>query len=427
MIREVLMPQLGMGMSEGSVAVWEVKEGERVERGQPLLSIETEKVTTEIPSSYSGLLHIIVGIGIKVPVEVVIGQIAETDDEYQTLIGKAETTKTAAKATVPQVDDPIPTIPIEQGKARLRISGLARTLARASGVDPAAIPGTGPVGRIVKRDVVAYLAHSGTKADPVASVAQEKVSVQSVSHPSTGAIREKARIAITGMRRTIGERMTKAKNLAPHTHIFFEIDVTKLTAVRQMLQEREKDIGARISLTAIFTRALALACHYVPICNAAVIDNEIVIWDEVNVGIAVAIPGRGEYDSGLLLPVVRNVEAKGLLEIDRDIRLLVARARDGKLSGQDMAGATITISSSDRLNTGGWMVGTPLLSLPQVIAFSPGAPVRKPVVRSDGQIEAGDIMPCCLTFDHRAMDGEPASLFAKKLTDFLGNPELMLL
>jgi pyruvate dehydrogenase E2 component (dihydrolipoamide acetyltransferase) len=121
------------------------------------------------------------------------------------------------------------------------------------------------------------------------------------------------------------------------------------------------------------------------------------------------------------------VEAKGLLEIDLEIRELVARAREGRLSLQDMANATITMSSSERLNSGGWMVGTPLLTLPQVVAFGPGAPVRKPVIRSDGQIVAGSILPCCLTFDHRALDGEPAARLAKKLTDLLGQPELMLL
>jgi pyruvate dehydrogenase E2 component (dihydrolipoamide acetyltransferase) len=229
------------------------------------------------------------------------------------------------------------------------------------------------------------------------------------------------------MRRAIGERMTKSKNLAPHTHVIFEIDVTKLMAVRQTLHEREKEIGARVSMTAIFVRALALACRQVPICNAALIDGEIVLWDEVNVGISVALPGRTEHESGLVVPVVRNVEVKGLLDVDRELRELVARARDGKLSPHDTADATITLSSGERLNAGGWMIGTPLLVLPQVVAFSPGAPVRRPVVRDDGQIVAGSILPCCLTFDHRALDGEPASRLAKKLTDFLGHPELMLL
>jgi pyruvate/2-oxoglutarate dehydrogenase complex dihydrolipoamide acyltransferase (E2) component len=152
-----------------------------------------------------------------------------------------------------------------------------------------------------------------------------------------------------------------------------------------------------------------------------------VLWDEVNIAIGVALPGRNEYDSQLVVPVVRNAEAKGLLELDREIRALTARAREGTLSAQDVANATITLSSTERLSSGGWMVGTPLLTLPQVVAFGPSAPIRKPVIGDDGQIVGGSILPCCLTFDHRAMDGEPAARLAKKLTDFLGQPELMLL
>lgn len=422
MIREVIMPQLGMGMSEGTIAEWNAKEGERISREQPLVSVETEKVVTGLPSPYAGFVHIVVGMGATVPIETLIAQIADTEAEYQRLVGTASSER-GEPAPSPAAA-PAPTLARQATTGRIRVSGLARKLARENGIDLAGVVGTGPVGRIVKRDLAPVL----TNARAVAAASLPLPAVVTAAtpvHPS--GIREKARIPLTGMRRTIGERMTKSKNLAPHTHIFFEIDVTKLMAVRQAQREREKDLGARVSMTAIYARALALACRQVPICNAALIDGEIVLWDEVNVGIGVALPGRNEYDSGLVAPVVRNVEAKGLLEIDREVRELVARAREGRLSVQDMANATITMSSSERLNSGGWMVGTPLLTLPQVVAFGPGAPVRKPVVRNDGQIVAGSILPCCLTFDHRALDGEPAARLAKKLTDLLGEPELVLL
>ena len=424
MIRDVIMPQLGMGMSEGKIAEWNAKEGERIAREQPLLSVETEKVLTELPAPYAGLVHILVGAGATVPIESLIAQIAETDAEYRQLTG------TTAPAGAGPTDVKAATAPMLEGQARLatagriRASGLARKLAKDNAIDLARIVGTGPNGRVVKRDLATVLTDAGSVAAPPPAAPVATSEPLQLRHFG---IREKLRIPMTGMRRTIGERMTKSKNVAPHTYLIFEIDVTKLMAFRQTLREREQEIGARVSLTAIFVRALALACRQVPICNAALIDGEIVLWDEVNVGIGVALPGRTEHESGLIVPVVRNVEAKGLLDINRELRELVARAREGKLSAHDTADATITLSSSERLNTGGWMIGTPLLVLPQVVAFSPGAPVRRPVVRDDGQIVAGSILPCCLTFDHRALDGEPAARLAKKLTDLLSHPELMLL
>jgi pyruvate dehydrogenase E2 component (dihydrolipoamide acetyltransferase) len=414
LIHEVIMPQLGMGMSEGTIAEWNAKEGECINRDQPLASVETEKVVIELPSPYTGFVHIIVSPGATVPVETLIAQIADTEAEYARLVGAASPERGERAPSPAAALASAQTLAHQATTGRIRASGLARKLARENSIDLARIVGTGPLGRIVKRDLAPVLINARAVAVAATPV-----------HPS--AIREKARIPLTAMRRTIGERMTKSKNLAPHTHVIFEIDVTKLMALRQAQREREKDLGTRVSMTAIYARALALACRQVPICNAALIDGEIVLWDEVNIGIGVALAGRYEYDSGLVAPVVRNVEAKGLLEIDREIRELVARAREGKLSAQDMADATITMSSSERLNSGGWMVGTPLLTLPQVVAFGPGAPVRKPVVRDDGQIIAGSILPCCLTFDHRALDGEPAARLAKKLTELLGQPELMLL
>lgn len=420
MIREMIMPQLGMGMSEGTIAEWVVKEGERVGREQQLLSVETEKVVTELPSPYAGFVHILIPTGTTIPVETLIAQIAETQEEYDTLAGTAPDARSTCAPSILDIEPAavvVATAPAARG--RIKASGLARKLARENGIDLAGVKGSGPAGRIVRRDLAALLAR--TTGSPLPAVAAAPMQRGALG------VREKARIPVAGMRRTIADRMTKSKNVAPHTHIFFEIDVSKLMAVRQTLREREEEIGARVSMTAIYARALALACRHVPICNAALIDGEIVLWDEVNIGIGVALPGPNEYDSGLVVPVVRNVESKGLLQIDSEIRVLVSRAREGTLTGRDVANATITISSTEKLNNGGWLVGTPLLTLPQVVAFGPGAPVRKPVLRDDGQLVAGSLLPCCLTFDHRAMDGEPAARLVRKLTDLLSHPELMLL
>jgi pyruvate dehydrogenase E2 component (dihydrolipoamide acetyltransferase) len=231
---------------------------------------------------------------------------------------------------------------------------------------------------------------------------------------------------MTGMRKVIAERMVTAKTTAAHTYAFFEIDVTKLVAARRTMLDKAEVIGSKVSLIALQVKALALACRQVPICNATINGDAISVWDNVNVGIAVALPGKGEYDSGLVVPVVRDAHAKSVLEIDAEVKALVGKARKGELTAAEMADGTITLSSTGGFAAGTWAVSTPLLNLPQVMNFQPGTPVEKPVV-VDGQIVVRTMLPCGLSFDHRAMDGEPVGRFVQQLIDLLGHPELMLL
>lgn len=423
MAREVILPQLSMGMSEGTIVEWLVETGQKVERDDPLVSIETEKVVTELPAPWGGFVHTLVAPGQTVPIETVIAKIFEAEQDMP----KAESqTMPPATVNVPNRSKSAAAAGPWRRPGRIRASGLARRLARENDIDLSKVVGSGPGGRIVKRDLQELILadDANVPMKQGESLPLQPAAASAVHGPSRTV---KARIPVSGMRRTIAERMTKSKNVAAETYIFFEVDVTAMLAARHTFLLREKELGVRISTTSIYARALALACRDVPICNAALIGEEIILWDEVHVGVAVAIPGKTEFESGLVVPVVRNVEKKGLLDIEKEIRELVARARQGALSAHDMADATITLSSSERLNTGGWMVATPLLSLPQVVAFGPNAPIRKPVVSEGGEIEIRTMAPCCLTFDHRAMDGEPAALFGRKLNEYLSKPELMLL
>ncbi len=422
MIREVILPQLSMGMSEGSISEWLAKEGVRIERDQPLAMIENEKTVTDLPAPYTGFLHIIVNSGgDKIPVESLIAKIADTEAEYRSIaagagapsVAVAAPVKAAVSVSAPQAA--ADASGNEAGGRRIRVSGLAKKIAKDKGISLQTVTGTGPAGRIVRRDVLEALQTKPAAAAPAGA-----------RTIATGHMAEKARIPLTGMRATIAERMVKAKTTAAQTYAFFEIDVTKLVAMRETLLGREKELGTRISATAIYARAVALACQEVPICNATLIDREIIVWENVNIGIAVALPGKGEYDSGLVVPVVRDVQAKGLLAIDRDIREVVDRARSGTMKPQDMADSTITISSSAGFLPGAWMVSTPLLNLPNVVNFQPGSTIQKPLV-IDGKVEVRTVLPCGLTFDHRAMDGEPVARFIRKISDLLANPELMLL
>lgn len=419
MIRDLILPQLAMGMSEGTVVEWLVAEGTLVQRDQPLVSIETEKVVTDLPAPYSGYLRQVAKVGDVLPVETPMGQIAETEEEYRTLAtGLAAqnpvTTVTGEREPRVVVVNAERKPEVEPG--RIRASGLAKAIARKNGLDLASLAGTGPGGRIVRRDVDAAIKSRSSVPAPGTAMATTCGS----------AMREKARIPLTGMRKVIAERMIASKTTAAHTYAFFEIDITKLNVARQTMLAREEELSGRISLTAFQVRAAALACRHVPICNSTVGSNAITVWDNVNVGIAVALPGKGEYDSGLVVPVIRNADTKGILEIDREIKSLVGRARKGELTGADMADGTITLSSTGGFTPGVWAVSTPLLNLPQVVNFQPGSPLDKPVV-VDGQVAVRSVLPCGLSFDHRAVDGAPIGRFVQKIIDLLGHPELMLL
>ena len=423
MIRDVILPQLAMGMSVGTIVEWALREGEHVECEQPLLTLETEKVATELPAPYSGFLHIVAPTNVAVPVEAVIAKIADTEAEYRGLVqGATVISEGAASGTSAAATSAPGQAAARPATGRIRASGLAKRIAQQRGIDLATITGTGPHGRIVRRDVEAAATTRPVEVETPATPAV----VLSRATVNQATMRERARIPITGMRRTIAERMVKAKTTAAHTYAFFEVDVTKLVDVQKTIRAREEQLGTRVSQVAFFAKALALACVEVPICNATITGDDIVVWDNVNMGIAVALPGQGEYDSALVVPVIRDVERKGVLTIDREIKDLIARARAGALSAADMADGTITLSSTAGFLPGAWAVSTPLINQPQVFNFQPSSPIERPVV-VDGQVVVRTMLACGLSFDHRAMDGEPVGRFVRKLADLLTNPELMIL
>ena len=425
MIRELVLPQLAMGMSQGTIVEWLVPEGGTIERDAPLVSIETEKVTTELPSPYGGILHIIAPVDTTVPVETIIGKLASTPEEYAQLVAEAAPAAGAPRAEtkappVAQSSGEGPTGPTGAAKGRIKVSGLARKIAALEGIDLASVTGSGPHGRIVRRDVEAKL--NERQAAQVAPAAAS-LAVQ----PGAAGRSEKARVPLRGMRGAIAQRMVAAKTQTAQTYCFFEIDVTNLLRFRQSMIERADELGVRVSLNAFYARALAMACKHVPMCNATIEGDDIILWDNVDVSVAVAVPGKGEFESGLLVPVLRNVESKTILPIASEMADIVDRARKGQLRADDSAGHTVTLSSTSGMaRSRAWGVSAPILNQPAVLAFQPGTAKRTPVFEGD-EVVARDILPCGLTFDHRALDGEPVGRFVQKISDLLANPELMLL
>jgi pyruvate/2-oxoglutarate dehydrogenase complex dihydrolipoamide acyltransferase (E2) component len=233
-------------------------------------------------------------------------------------------------------------------------------------------------------------------------------------------------VPLKGMRGAIARRMTQSLQTSAQLSHFSELDASGLLAARARFVAGEKQFGTRVSLNAFFVKAVTVACQQVPIANASVVGEEIVLWNEVHVGFAVALPGQGEWDSGLIVPVLRNAERKGLVQIDRELRDLTTRAREGRLAPGETEGGTITLSPTAAI--GGediYAWSTPVLNLPQAVIVQPGLIQQRAVVE-DGAIVARPMLPLSLTFDHRVLDGEPFGRFVAVLRRCLLAPELML-
>ena len=423
MATNYLMPKLAMGMNEGTVVEWLAAEGQQVERGAPLMQVETEKVAYDVEAPVAGWLHIVVPAGETVPVESVIGQFAASAEEYAAITGGAVTAAAATAPGVPFNDKltstgaVMPVAPAAAAPApaggRIKASPLARKLARDRGIDLAAITGTGPQGRIVKRDVLA--AKAGAPA--TAAIAQ-------MSEPGTLTV--KGTVPLKGVRGAIARRMTQSLQTAAQLSQFSEVDATRLLKARECFVANADAYGTRVSVNAFVVKAIAVACQAVPIANAGIVGDEIVLWNEVNVGIAVSLPGQGEWDSGLIVPVLRNAERKGLVQIDRELRDLATRAREGRLVPGETEGGTVTLSPTAAM--GGeamYSWSTPVLNLPQALIVQPGMIMERAVVHK-GKIRKRAMLPLSITFDHRVLDGDPVANFVVTLRRCLQAPELML-
>jgi pyruvate/2-oxoglutarate dehydrogenase complex dihydrolipoamide acyltransferase (E2) component len=405
------MPKLAMAMNEGTVNEWLFKEGDYVEEGAPIAVVETEKVSYDVESPQSGYLHIIVAEGETVPVEVPIAQFAETEEECAALnTGDTPADSTAAPPAT-ATDQLVQAAVASPGTGgRIVASPLAKKIARDAGFDLSAVAGTGPGGRIVKRDVLLAL----------------ETGVSTVNAPTaTGPLVEKLRIPMKGtVRATIARRMVDSLQTAAQLSSSWESDITRLIKARKRYVAMEEQLGTRVSMNAFLIKALACAIKQVPIANASIVGDDIVIYESINVGIAIALPGETQYDSKLLVPVLKHVERMGVVEIDKGMKALFEKARSGQLTAGDMSYSTVAFSSTAGLSPPG-MQSTPVLNLPNALLIGPATPQEKPIAHK-GKIKIRTMLPVSLTFDHRVLDGSPIARLAKHMHDCLENPELML-
>jgi pyruvate/2-oxoglutarate dehydrogenase complex dihydrolipoamide acyltransferase (E2) component len=403
------MPKLAMAMNEGTINEWLVADGGRIEKGAPIMVVETEKVSYDVEAPVDGFLHIIVPAGDTVPVETLVGKIASTEEELQSLKAEGEPAVAAepAAAGITAADpSPAAIASATGGTTRIKASPLARKLAAAAGLDLALVAGTGPGGRIVKRDIEA--------------AEQQRIGAQPVA-----ATTAPLRLPMKGtMRGTIARRMVESLQTAAQLSASWESDITDLLAVRQKFLSREESLGTRVSMNAFIAKAIALALQQLPIANASIDGDDIVLHPSVNIGVAIALPGKNDIETRLMVPVLHNVEQLGVAEIDKRMKAMIERARAGQLAAEDMQGSTVTLSSTAGLAPPG-MSSTPVLNLPNALLVGPSTPIERPVVHN-GEIAVRTMLPISTTFDHRILDGEPFSRFASVLHELLENPELML-
>ena len=406
MATEIKIPRVGMAVADATIIEWQFKEGDQVEERQIVVVIETEKVRTDVESPVSGFLHIMMNEGKTAPAGQVIGMLAETKEALARLQKEAPAGKPAepvAAETAQAEAAPSEEAPAAGGEEHIRVSPVARKLAEEHAVDITRVAGTGPGGRIVREDIEKAIAVKEAASAPPAAVGERRV---------------KQTIPLTGMRGTIAERMHHSLSVSAQLTTMGEIDMGEIVRLRNNLAAQESTLGTRITYTDILVFAIAHILRDHPKINASIIDNEIKVWEDINVGVATAL------EDGLIVPVVKNADRKSLVEISKEIKALVEKAKENQLSGDEIRGGTFTLTNLGALGSG-WTFETAIINQPESAILRVGAITDRAVVR-DGQIVARPIMTYSLTYDHRAVDGAVAARFISSLVSALESPTLLL-
>ena len=415
---DVIMPQMGESIFEGTITKWLKKPGDKVQRDEPLFEISTDKVDAEIPAPASGVLQEIkVAEGNTVQVNTIVGTIS-ADGESSTPAKSAPAAaaptpaqkKEAAPAPPPQ-PAPTPAPAHEAQDEDVRSSPLVRKIAREHNVDLSQVSGTGLGGRITKQDIMAFIEKGPAAAAPAPSPAPSQASVSAAPQPSRPA---PAPAAIPGevvpmsqMRKIIAQRMIESRRTSAHVHAMFEVDLTRIVNLRNKLKNSfEQRNGARLTFMPFFVRAAIIALQQFPIVNASLEGDNIRYHRHVNAGIAVAL------DWGLIVPVLKNADELNFLGLQRGITDLGERARSKKLMPQDVEGSTFTITNPGQF---GAVFGLPIINQPNSAIMGVGGITKQPMVVTDkdgnDSIAIRSVVHLTLGYDHRLIDGAVADQF----------------
>src|SRR3989454_753877 len=443
---KVIMPKMGESIFEGTITKWLKKKGDKIQRDEPLFEISTDKIDSEIPSPASGVVQdILVKEGQTVQINTVVAVIGDGTSTPAEAPKEApkETRKEAAKETAKEapkaspkeppkeapkevkgtapIDGPVPETDEEEeageegGPEGTRSSPLVRRIAKEHGVDLSVLAGkgTGINGRITKRDILSYVEQGGAEEKPAAKAPAARPAAPAPSAPPaapkfTG---EVERVPMTQMRKSIAEHMVMSRRTSAHVTTFFEVDCSRIMKARENLRAEFERSGVKLTVTPFFVQAAANALKKFPIVNSSVDGDTIVYKRPVNIGIAVSL------ETGLIVPVVKNVDQKNLLGIANAINDVGERARNKKLTPDDVKDGTFTITNPGQY---GALIGTPIINQPQVAIMGMGA-IKKRAVVIDDAIAIRPMIILSLSFDHRVIDGAVADQFMAEVQKQLEN------
>ncbi|MBO9603236.1 MAG: 2-oxoglutarate dehydrogenase complex dihydrolipoyllysine-residue succinyltransferase [Novosphingobium sp.] len=410
MTTEVKVPTLGESVTEATVGEWLKKPGEAVKADEPIASLETDKVAIEVPSPVAGVLgEYKVELGATVNVGAVIATVEE---------GASAAAPAAAPAASPAPPPAIPAAAAPEPAASddaLPLSPAVRRAVLEHGIDPTAVRGTGKDGRVTKEDVLAAAKARGQEqpAAPVPAASSDPAAA-----PAATGGRRTERVKMTRLRQTIAKRLKEAQDTAALLTTFNDVDMSAVIEARTKYKDLfEKKHGIRLGFMSFFAKASVLALKDVPSVNAQIEGDEIVYHDYVDISVAVSAPG------GLVVPVVRDCDAKGFAEIEQAIADYGQKAKDGTLTMADMQGGTFTISNGGVF---GSLMSTPIINPPQSAVLGLHRIEDRPVVR-DGQVVVRPMMYIALSYDHRLIDGREAVTALKIIKEAIEDPTRLLI
>jgi 2-oxoglutarate dehydrogenase E2 component (dihydrolipoamide succinyltransferase) len=410
----IKVPPLGESIVEATIARWLKKEGDAVAQGETLVELETDKITVEVPAFKAGVLAKRARAeGDVVKVDEELGQLDETKAGAS---APAASPAAAPVATKPAAPTPAAAVPSAESRALSpavpATSPSVRRIAEETGVSPASVAATGPGGRVTKDDMLRAAAAPPVPAPPSAE--------RRVPSPAVSAVPAGARETVEKMttrRKRIAEHLLESQHSTAHLTTFNEVDMSAVMAVRERLKERiEKEHGVKLTFMPFFAKAACMALQAYPRINAQVEGDSIVYKHYVNLGIAVA------SDQGLVVPVIKDADRMGMLQFSRELAATAKRARDGKLTMDDLTGGTFTITNGGVF---GSLVSTPILNSPQSGILGLHKIQERPVAL-DGQVVIRPMMYLALSYDHRIVEGQHAVLFLVRMKELLEDPASML-
>ena len=423
-IEQIKMPQLGESVTEGTIEKWLVKPGDHVNKYDALAEVNTDKVTAEVPSSFTGIIkELIANEGDTLAVGEIVCTIETEGGASEEIVEVKEAAPEEPTAeTVKPAEVQKHVAPVERNKgAKARYSPAVLKISQEHGIDLSLVTGTGNEGRITRKDLL-KIVESGEI--PVAKVEQEAVSTPQTAVPSSASTPKPVatnipvavgdiEIPVTGVRKAIAANMLRSKHEAPHAWTMIEVDVTSMVQYRDSIKnEFKQKEGFNVTYFAFFVKAVSQALKEFPMMNSMWAGDKIIQKKDINISIAVAT------EDALYVPVIKNADEKTIKGIGREVNELATKVRSGKLKSDEMQGGTFTVN-----NTGsfGSVQSMGIINYPQAAILQVESIVKRPVIMDGGMIAARDMVNLCLSLDHRVLDGLVAGRFLARVKEILEN------